>query len=181
MTQRPHRSTTALWIELLESLSACGRRFRAVLADVSAAHELNDTQFSLLWLCSQADDEGFSQSSLAAATAVSPAHVSGQLEQLRQRGLLAAQRAAKDRRRQLWRTTDDGTVLLNTLAGQLGTLTDHLEAELGAARRLSHADQIRSLNELFGRDDLCGDSQPAVDTGPARQTKTSTNQRRSAA
>ena len=63
---------------------------------------------------------------MAREMAVSPAQVSGLVEQLRRKGLLEGRRSETDRRRQLWRLTTDGQATLDAMLADL----DHATAEL---------------------------------------------------
>jgi len=102
-------------IELAERISVCGRKLHDELSHLVGRWQLSPPQFSLLWACRHARSEGSSQNELAGVMAVSPAHVSGLVEQLRRKGLLVGHRAAVDRRRQLWRLTPDGRDTLEAL------------------------------------------------------------------
>ncbi len=64
--------------------------------------------------------------------AVSPAHVSGLVEQLRRKGLLEGHRPVTDRRRQLWRLTPDGCKTLETLVADC---SGRLDEWLGSNQR----------------------------------------------
>lgn len=132
-------------IELAEQISVCGRKLHDELSHLVGQWQLSPPQFSLLWACRYTRAEGSSQNELAGAMAVSPAHVSGLVEQLRRKGLLEGRRAAVDRRRQLWRLTPDGRDTLETLIADCsGRLGDCLvNGQRKALRRL--ADQLVDL------------------------------------
>jgi len=143
-------------IELAERISVCGRKLHDELSHLVGRWQLSPPQFSLLWACRHARAEGFSQNQLAGVMAVSPAHVSGLVEQLRRKGLLEGRRAAVDRRRQLWRLTPDGRDTLEALIADCsGRLDDWLgDNQRKALGRL--ADQLvdlldKSANTTNGR------------------------------
>jgi DNA-binding MarR family transcriptional regulator len=121
------------WAELAESLGRCERRLREDLAQQALPTGLSQAHFSLLWACCQAPPQGLSQNELAAALALSPAHVSGQVEQLRARGLLAGHRRAPDRRKQVWQLTVQGESQLESALAALidwaGQLDDRFQPE----------------------------------------------------
>jgi DNA-binding MarR family transcriptional regulator len=76
------------WLAVFERFSACARQVRRAMAECTERHGLSDVELSLLSQCRQAEN-GLSQSELAAATCVSTAQISGIVEQLRERGLIA--------------------------------------------------------------------------------------------
>ncbi len=103
------------WLELSERISRCARLLRGQIAQQSEVSQLADAEFSVLWTCAAAPAGGLSQKELAAALAVSPAHISGLVEQLRSRGFLRGRRAATDRRRRLWQITPEGRMEVRNL------------------------------------------------------------------
>lgn len=114
-----------LW--LIHWLSAAGRQLRRKLADVAAESDLSDSELLVVWLCG---GEGRVQVELAAAVGVSPAQMSGLVERLGQRGLVAMNRPARDRRRQVWKTAPAGRELLASLAAPLQSFAASLECRL---------------------------------------------------
>ena len=76
---------------------------------MAEALELTDSELLVVWLCRGAAG---CRSSWPAPIGVSPAQMSGMVERLRARGLVAMHRPAMDRRRQVWRTTAGGQALL---------------------------------------------------------------------
>lgn len=99
-----------------------GRRLRAKLAALMQSIELTDSQLLVLWICQQSlhqADAGLPQHTIAEALALSPAHASTTLEQLRQRDWLASFRPVTDRRRQHWRLTNSGSQQLQAVLNQL--------------------------------------------------------------
>ncbi len=117
------------WLQLVERLAMCSRLMRAELDARLDACALNPSQFSLLWACHQ-ESAGVGQRELAELLAVSPAHVSGLVEQLRRRRLLAGHRPAADRRRQLWRLTPLGRETVETVLTELRSWSAELERHL---------------------------------------------------
>ncbi len=88
---------------------------------------------------------GLSQQDVAAALAVSPAAVSGLVEQLRRRGLMEGWRAESDRRRQLWRLTPAGVDVLDAVLCDLAAWAATLEARL---ERTDSGDLLLAVEEL---------------------------------
>lgn len=132
-------------LRLVHWTSAASRHLRRRLAEIADTVSLSDTELLAVWLC---DRGGRVQVELAAALGVSPAQMSGLVERLRSRGLVAMHRLAGDRRRQVWRTTAAGQVLLasaaeglNELAAAIsGTLTgDEQQAAQSLFERLAHS------------------------------------------
>jgi DNA-binding MarR family transcriptional regulator len=126
-SETPPRSTDSSAEHLLRLIhwsSAAGRQLRRQLADIAEQFELSDGELLVVWLCRDTD---WVQVELAAALGVSPAHMSGIVERLGTRGLVAMHRPSIDRRRQVWRTTDDGIAFLDRLAPRL----EELAASLG--------------------------------------------------
>jgi DNA-binding MarR family transcriptional regulator len=123
-----------------------------LLRDVLACHtdpwHLSVPQFSVLWAC-RASDAAVSQNDLAADLAVSAAHVSGLVEQLREKNLLESHRAAADRRRQFWRLTPTGAALLNSIVTGLRDWAGSLDARLGPDGPRILAQLLRHLVEAL--------------------------------
>lgn len=135
------------WAELVEHISSHGRLLRRALGERVVRHGLNDSQFSILWACLKAPQSGLAQNELAAELGLSAAHVSGQVEQLRDRGLLDGERGQRDRRRQMWRLSAGGHELLQQLLRQLDLAT-------GTMAELVHDpawhDVLRMISALTG-------------------------------
>jgi DNA-binding MarR family transcriptional regulator len=106
-------------LKLLEDLSRLTRTLRATLAQVAQSNGLTDTEIQLLFRCASST-EGIAQRQLADALAISTAQVSGLVESLRSRGLLAGHRPAEDRRRQVWKLTAHGHQVFGELMSTLG-------------------------------------------------------------
>ena len=125
----PSDSQADRLLRLVHWTSAASRHLRRRLADVAEAFELSDTELLVVWLCSGG---GRIQVDLAGAIGISPAQMSGMVERLRSRGLVAMHRLAMDRRRQVWRTTTAGQSLLSNAAGQLNDVAACVSGELAA-------------------------------------------------
>ena len=110
-------------VGLIHWLSAAGRQLRRQLSAVAADCDLNDSELLVVWLC---NDAGRVQVELAAAIGVSPAQMSGLVERLGRRGLVAMNRLASDRRRQVWKTSPAGLTLLAQVAAPLESLAAEL-------------------------------------------------------
>ncbi len=118
------------WIELAEQICIRGRKLHDELSRLVGRWQLSPPQFSLLWVWRLTPGEGWGQNELAAALAVSPAQVSGLVEQLRRKGLLEGRRPAADRRRQLWRLTPDGRDTLEAILADQRHALDRLANQL---------------------------------------------------
>lgn len=168
VSKSPHLAKR--WIELSEQISQCARLLRAEVARQSEPAQLTDAEFSMLWSCAAAPAGGVSQKELAAALAVSPAHVSGLVEQLRGKGLLRGRRAATDRRRRLWQITPQGRAELHSLLVRLGQWAKRMDEQ---------ADRLpEQLTPLIQR--LASTVDPDADPGPD-QTKVHPTGKRGAA
>jgi DNA-binding MarR family transcriptional regulator len=152
------------WLHLVERVGVCSRLLRAALDHQMAACNLNPSQFSVLWACHR-QREGVGQSELAEALAVSPAHVSGLVEQLRRRKFLAGHRPAADRRRQLWRLTLGGAACVESVQESLRLWAEGLESHLPphASRALARlVDQVTAAVEATGDRPACVDQKGAA-------------------
>ena len=109
----------AQWVELIHEISNCHRLVRNALNEHVSRWNVNDTEFLVLWLCDRAGPDGIAQNELAVAVGASAARMSGLVENLRGRGLLASRRSQQDRRRQLWQPTADGTQILRDVCAAL--------------------------------------------------------------
>jgi DNA-binding MarR family transcriptional regulator len=117
-------------LSLIHKASSAGRALRRLLAEQAAAVELTDAELLVVWLCGDTAGRGVVQGDLASAIGVSPALMSGTVERLRQQELIEMQRCSIDRRRQVWRTTDRGRVVLERIGPQLVRLCQRLDARL---------------------------------------------------
>lgn len=124
------------WLQLVERVAVCSRLLRAGLDQRMAACQLNPSQFSILWACHHAES-GSGQSQLAELLAVSPAHISGLVEQLRRRKLLAGHRPSTDRRRQLWRLTPQGRQAVESVLESLRVWAEQVHLPPEAAHSLA--------------------------------------------
>lgn len=125
-------------LALIHWMSAASRQLRKKLGDVAAGSDLSDSELLVVWLCG---GPGRVQVELAAAIGVSPAQMSGLVERLGQRGLVAMHRPARDRRRQLWKTAPAGQALLAQVAAPLAGLA----ATLGERLAPREQDLVQSL------------------------------------
>ncbi len=128
---QPEDDSAAVWLDVVELISLCGRRLKATMSRALTEEGLGDAQFSLLLRCSTATAAGVSQKKLADMLSVSPAHVSATLEQLRCLGLLCSRRCRDDRRRQLWVVTTTGQDVIQRITCRLQPWASRLESELG--------------------------------------------------
>jgi DNA-binding MarR family transcriptional regulator len=116
-------------LRLIHWSSAASRQLRRHLAEAAAPFDLSDSELLVVWLCRDADRV---QVELAAAIGVSQAQMSGVVERLRSRGLVAMHRPTIDRRRQVWRARAAGLDLLARIAPGLEELARSLEEAVAA-------------------------------------------------
>ena len=126
----PPESSDERLLLLVERASGAGRALRRLLAEYAAVADLSDAELLVVWLASDRGGQGMVQGDLAAAIGVSPALMSGLVERLRQRGLVEVQRSAVDRRRQVWRTTEQGRQVLAALRPHLAHAAAQLDRHL---------------------------------------------------
>jgi DNA-binding MarR family transcriptional regulator len=117
-------------MDAVEQILVCCKTLRAGLADRAAGHGLTDAQLLLLWACFKASGRGVGQQELSQTHALSPAHVSGLVEQLRDRGLLEGERSPTDRRRQSWRITPLGADVVGSFIASLTASRPDIDALL---------------------------------------------------
>ncbi len=134
------------WIELAGAVGLCARKLGAVVAPAAACHDLSASQLAVLAVCRQAPRDGLAQSRMAEVLGLSPATVSGIVEQLRARGLLEGRRSAADRRRQEWRLTDRGAALFRAVAAELAEPAARVQQHVGATA----LDAFRRLLDRLG-------------------------------
>jgi DNA-binding MarR family transcriptional regulator len=120
-------------LRLVHWTSNASRQLRRRITDIAAELELSDTELIVVWMCS---GEGRVQVDLAGSTGISPAQMSGLMERLRSRGLVAMHRQAGDRRRQIWRATPAGQAVLVTAALHLGELAACLSEQMNAEEQV---------------------------------------------
>jgi DNA-binding MarR family transcriptional regulator len=131
-------------LRLVHWTSTASRHLRRRLAEVAVAFELSDNELMVLWLCTGG---GRVQVELAGAIGISPAQMSGLVERLRSRGLVGMHRLARDRRRQLWRTTPAGQNLLADAASDLNEIASSIERDLNVPEQQSAEALCRRLAE----------------------------------
>jgi DNA-binding MarR family transcriptional regulator len=127
-------TTAAQWLRLVQTASMCGRQLRRALADLVAPRSLTDSECLVLWACCEAPSEGQAQHNLAAVIGVSPAQLSGLLDDLAARGLIVGRRPAHDRRRQYWRLTPIGQTLVGELLVDIARWVENTEPMLDTER-----------------------------------------------
>jgi DNA-binding MarR family transcriptional regulator len=135
-------------LTLVHWTSAASRQLRRRLAEVAAAIDLSDVELLVLWLC---HGGGQVQVDLAAAIGISPAQVSGLVERLRSRELVAMRRSATDRRRQVWRTAAAGETLLGEVASHFDALAAAVDGGVSTAQQQTVAALCRRLVEAVGQ------------------------------
>lgn len=146
----PEEDCPALrWAALVALATVTARRLRASLAEQIAKHGLGESEFALLWACyrpasQRLETEGLTQIELAQMLELSPASVSGLVEELRQAGLLAGARSTVDRRRQVWHLTEQGEQLIARLLAELAGWSAALD-------RACEREQQRTLAETLAQ------------------------------
>lgn len=161
------------WIGPAVELVVWGRRLGRVLAGVARKQGLNETQFQVVWLLGSRVEPVASQTELARELALSPAQVSGLLEELRRRGLVTGRSPRGDRRRREWRLTPAGFACRIAVASRLAQEVPPVEpSSTEAAARLLRSQEEPSpvrlrpfVAECDGPGDSHGDDRPpaAVD------------------
>lgn len=122
MFEQPEPPLVAGWVCTVERLGIWARRMGDELSVWLAHHGLTASEFWVLRACRGGPTDGMGQHELASRLAISPAHVSGLVEQMRARGWLESRRDPADRRRQLWRVTASG-----------GAVWEQIEADLAGS------------------------------------------------
>jgi len=152
-------------LRLVHWTSNASRHLRRRLIDFTTSLDLSDSELTVVWMCS---GEGRVQVDLAGATGISPAQMSGLVERLRSRGLVAMHRQAGDRRRQIWRATPAGQALLVSAAQHLSELVACLGEHLNAEEQLLTQSLCQRLAEA-----AAGSNRPATKTpvGPQSLSK----------
>lgn len=158
----PLAPAEGLLLELVRQTSSAGRALRRLLADEAAAEGLNDAELLIIWLCAGGNSPGVVQGELASAIGVSPALMSGTVERLRSRELIARHRSPIDRRRQVWQTTGLGQACLTRLRGRLAALSAALEQRMTSSQQRETqalCERLASAAEAIGTPEL-----PAIET-----------------
>jgi DNA-binding MarR family transcriptional regulator len=128
-------------IEVIRTLHTCSRQLRGMFSEQLRTSHLTDSEFLLLWVCSQSGKQPTIQGQVVALIGLSPAQLSGLVDRLYKRGLLSLDRSDQDRRCQLLTLTDSGTAVLRRALGALGPFSQ-AAAELGSTAWLSTATDL---------------------------------------
>lgn len=150
-------------LRLAHWTSTASRHLRRRIAEATAALDLSDTELIVVWLCS---GEGRVQIDLASAIGISPAQMSGLVERLRSRGLVAMHRQARDRRRQIWRATLEGQALLANAAGHLNELAECVAEHLSEPEQLAMESFSQRLTEAAVDSSRAADKAVAAASAP---------------
>lgn len=116
---------TAASIEAACARVVAGKLAMRAIAAWAEPLNLSEAEFRLLWLLYQRSPENavdaapLDQAELAERLAVSPGQISGVVERLQARQLIACSVDGADRRRQLWRLADGGAELIAKAAASV--------------------------------------------------------------
>jgi len=146
-------------LRLAHWTSTASRHLRRRIAEVTESLDLSDTELIVVWLCSGG---GRVQVDLAAAIGISPAQMSGLVERLRSRGLVAMHRLACDRRRQIWRATSEGQALLISAAQHLSDLATALAEHLSDEEQVAAQSLCQHLSEAAASGSRSAGKAPAA-------------------
>jgi len=97
-----------------------GRRAAHVLLRWAGRFQLGESELQILWRVCGTVGTGVDQTTLAAQLALSPPQVSACVEKLRARGLIVSHEPQGDRRRRLWQSSANGSVLLREIVQAIG-------------------------------------------------------------
>ncbi|MCG8585375.1 MAG: MarR family winged helix-turn-helix transcriptional regulator [Pirellulales bacterium] len=140
------------WVELLRVLMRCGRAAqRALKAQLDDGVSIS--QANVLWAIRELEEREPSQLDLAYHLGLSPAQISGTVEAMRAGGLIEAHRSPRDRRRQVWRLTSEGTNALAAIDDQLSAWSADCVGRVGM-------DEIERLSHSIGRLEQAITAQP---------------------
>jgi DNA-binding MarR family transcriptional regulator len=131
-------------LALVQQVAMFSRQMKRILASLLADSELSDTHLLLLWACADAGTHGIAQNQLAALVGLSTAQISGLVERMSRRELIAECANSDDRRRRLWRLTGEGRDQLARVLQRLDPLDARLEARLAGTH-------LRDLIRLLKR------------------------------
>ena len=137
------------WAALAELLAASGRRLSGAIADGGGLSASDQRRLALLRCCRDAPPEGASQREIADRLAVSAAHVSGLVEQLRAVGMIAAYRGSNDRRYQHWRLTIAGLAQMDSLLARLQPWARSTERRFGKENRNTLAASLAGMQDAL--------------------------------
>lgn len=129
------------WADLARLLTLSQRSLQRLISDLGPS----ESEWVLLWVCSEAPAEGMPQVAFAESLGISPAQVSALVERLRERGRLESNRCPQDRRRRLWRLTDSGRQSLELASQQLAQRLAELPSPLDRDELASIRQRLESL------------------------------------
>lgn len=135
------RTPECTMIDVIRQLHACSRQLRNMFSEQLRPVQLTDSEFLLLWICSQSGEQPTIQGQVVSWIGLSPAQLSGLVDRLYKRGLLSLERSDHDRRCQLLALTDSGNAALHQALQAMGPFSQ-VAAELGSAAWLKSAQQL---------------------------------------
>lgn len=118
------------FVRLTQDVFQCHRMLREAIAENVSPAGLAETEFFLLWSCSQAENSQVAQRQVTQSIGVSNAQMSGTVETLRQRKLIEVSRCEFDRRRQLVSLTREGQRELESALSNLTELSRRISKNL---------------------------------------------------
>lgn len=125
-------------------LRRANQRHTAIFHQGLNNHHMTPTQFAAL--IKIGDEKEVSQNQLGRLTAMDPATILGVVKRLRDRKLVAARPDPQDRRRSLWRLTDEGQHLLADLVPMAKRISQDTLAPLANDERRLFLDLLGKLS-----------------------------------
>jgi len=159
-----------VWLAKATSLTE--RSLRRSLQQHAKVAGLNEAELLVLWTTARAGRPGVAQNHLVAEIGLSAAQMSNLLDGLRRGGVIAAQRAENDRRRQTWRLEDAGKKLLSAALAEITCLADSIFHYLSPEDQVLLEDLLWRVRFAVGRSSetsrIAGNTSRRRDsTGPA--------------
>jgi DNA-binding MarR family transcriptional regulator len=174
---------------LAKAISVTERSLRRSLQQYAKVAGLNEAELLVLWTTARAGRPGIAQNHLVAEIGLSAAQVSNLLDGLRRGGMVAAERAENDRRRQTWRLEDSGNKLLSAALTEITCLAEVVFRYLSDEDRVLLEDLLWRVRIATGKSNensrtagntsRKGDSTGSNSTGP--DATSSVHSRREAA
>ncbi len=136
---------------LVQQMAVTGRQFRRALTRQLDGLGLNDTELLLLWACDGAGSAGIAQNRLAEAVGLSPAQVSGLVDKMGNRGLIATCAGDGDRRRRMWQLTSAGRRTVEQVVERLGPAAAAIHSHGRPTRLTDLTDRLAGVGRAATR------------------------------